>query len=753
MLRHSVLVLGASASALALAASASAQTAPTRTAAAASTSVQELVVTAEKRSEQIKNIPMSVSAVPAAQLEKLQVLNFEDLSALVPGLSLESSDPGVTRLTLRGQNAGGVGSTVAVYVDESPFGSSTALLNGSSLTGDFDTWDLQRVEVLRGPQGTLYGANSEGGLLKFVTNPPVLDNYSAALEATGQTVSHGQDGWNLRGMANVGWGGKLALRVDGFYQSLPGYVDDPLTGQRDVNSGEKYGGRASLLFKPTNSFSIRLTALTQYLHANNTPDVDIDPNTLQPVHGDLTQERFINEPRTFRYENYNATINWDLGPVNVLSTTSYGTLNAKRQIDATSTVYLPPAVAGGQFITYQGLMDILFGTPFGVVEENDAFLKKFTQEIRLSSPASNRLEWLVGGYYTRETGSLDQSLDAFQIPSGAPSGLPALEVPVLNSTYKEWAGFGTLTYHFNTSLDLQLGGRYSHNIQNATESITGLIVAPTSFSTPSSGDVFTWSVAPRWHVNVDTMVYARVATGFRPGGPNALPPLAPPSVPRQYGPDNTINYEVGVKSTQLDGRLSIDVAAFYVDWNKIQLLEQVQGFGINGNGGKARSDGVEWTFGWLPMTGLTLSWTGAYTDAVLTSPAPGVNGNAGDPLPYAPKWSTSLDGQYEWPAFGAYRAFVGGTWSYVGSRRTDFGSSLQEFINGPVTQVTLPSYDTFAVRLGLENDRYRVELWGKNLGDSRGISAYASSGAPGIEGEAAYIYPRTFGITLAAKIF
>ncbi len=137
-----------------------------------------IIVTAEKKEEKLKDVPMSITALSGNSLNNLQYRDFSDYAAMVPGLSLVSGQPGLTTLTLRGQNAGGVGSTVAVYIDESPFGSSSALLNGSILSGDFDTWDLRRVEVLRGPQGTLYGANSEGGLLKFVTAPPVLGSFS-----------------------------------------------------------------------------------------------------------------------------------------------------------------------------------------------------------------------------------------------------------------------------------------------------------------------------------------------------------------------------------------------------------------------------------------------------------------------------------------------------------------------------------------------------------------------------------------------
>src|SRR5450432_2304341 len=184
-----------------------------------------IIFTAEKRTEPLKEVPMSVTALSGDSLDDMQARNFADYAAMVPGLSITSSQPGLTRLTLRGQNSGGVGSTVAVYIDESPFGSSTALLNGSINTGDFDTWDMQRIEVLRGPQGTLYGANSEGGLLKFVTNAPELGKFSVAGEAGGETVNYGGNGWNARGMVNLPVGATLAFRLSAFYDDVPGFID------------------------------------------------------------------------------------------------------------------------------------------------------------------------------------------------------------------------------------------------------------------------------------------------------------------------------------------------------------------------------------------------------------------------------------------------------------------------------------------------------------------------------------------------
>jgi len=342
-------------------------------------------------------------------------------------------------------------------------------------------------------------------------------------------------------------------------------------------------------------------------------------------------------------------------------------------------------------------------------------------------------------------------------------GGPSLENLSLDALYREWAGFAEVTYHFSPQFDLGLGGRWSENKQSATQVTSGALLTLTGQASPQvvSGDStdtdWTYSIAPRWHVSSDTMVYGRIATGYRPGGPNDLPPSAPSSIQRQYQPDKTTNYEVGVRTDLLDKRLSVDVAAFLVDWTKIQLFQEVllpgqPPFGINANGGNARSKGVEWTFGYTPVTGLTFTLVGAYVDAYLTSPAPAAGGNDGDPLPYVPKWSTSLDGAYTWRAFSDFNAFAGATWSYTGSRFNDF-SSIPGATGAlePEPRPDLASYNTVNLRAGLENGRWTFELYGKNVGDTRGITYYVNNSTPNYGGALGYVQPRTLGALVTAR--
>ncbi len=267
----------------------------------------------------------------------------------------------------------------------------------------------------------------------------------------------------------------------------------------------------------------------------------------------------------------------------------------------------------------------------------------------------------------------------------------------------------------------------------------------------STGTDFTYSVAPRWHLNQNTMAYVRVASGYRPGGPNALPPLTT-GVPASYQADSTVNYEIGLKTVQLDNRLSIDVDAFLIKWKKIQLFEFVENFGINANGGTATSKGLEYSFALTPFEGLNLTLTGAYVDAHLTADAPATGGLNGDELPYAPKWSNSLDAGYTWHAFGDYSASAGATWSYIGSRFADFSATTTVGSNGvvfvPNPRAGLDGYNTLNLRLGLQNDRWRFELYAKNLADSRGLTFYTNTGTPNNGGAIVVQQPRTIGGTV-----
>jgi iron complex outermembrane receptor protein len=737
--------------------------AQSNTSATSAQTLQEVVVTAQKRTERLHDVPMGVTAITTDQMEKLRLSDFQDLQALVPGLSVQESQPGVSRVTLRGENVGGIGSTVTVYVDDTPVGSSNALADGAIITGDFDTFDLQRVEVLRGPQGTLYGAGSEGGLIKYVTNPPDPTRAAAAFDIGYEDIAHGGSDPLLKGMINMPLTDSAAIRLSGFGAWLPGYIDDPNLNETEVNRGEREGGRASLLVNATDNFTIRLTAFGQNLRTDGTPTVDVvgaagtpltpPANSLQPLVGDYDQTRFINEPSTFRYREFSAKLDWNLGWGALSSITSYGKTYVNLFSDESSLELAAGVPAAG---TYGDLAASIVGAPAGLAETDQVNIGKFTQELRLTSAESQTLEWQVGAFFTREASTIDETLPTFFIPSQALTSLPSLETPHLGAIYREWSGFGEITYHFNPQWDISLGARWSENRQSADEEISGLLVSPPQFTGgTSNGTDWTYSIAPRWHVSDNTLVYARIATGYRPGGPNALPTTVTPGVPTSYQADSTTNYELGTRTTFLDNVLSVDVDAFLINWQKIQLSEFVENFTIDANGGSAQSKGLEWTFGLTPVKGLNFLLTGAYVDANLTSNAPAAGGTDGDELSFVPKWSASLDGSYTWPAVSDFDGFVGATWGYTGSRVSDFGASVSvvggAIVFTPDPRATLPSYNTVNLRAGLENARWSFELYARNIGDTRGITSYANSGTANFGGSITLLQPRTLGAAVTLR--
>ncbi|THD81692.1 MAG: TonB-dependent receptor [Phenylobacterium sp.] len=700
---------------------------------APATTVQEIIVTAEKREENLRDVPQSVTAISGDALQMIRAATFEDYVSRVPGMALISSQPGSSRLVLRGINAGGVSATIGTYVDETPYGSVTGLSNGAVLAPDLDTFDMQRVEVLRGPQGTLYGASSLGGLLKFVTNAPDPSHYSGRIEVDGEDTKSSTLGGSVKGVFNAPLGDTAAVRISGYDSDQPGFIDDPHRGAKDVNGARYSGARLSFLYRPTDKFTIRLSAVGQDISSKGSSTEDVNPVTLEPLYGDLTQSRTFSSPNKVTYRIYNATADYDFGFASLVSATSYATLRQDTNEDASAQ--------------FGPLLTAVLGQPLGAGVLQDLEQKKFTQEIRLASPAQ-AFEWLVGAFYTKEENQLHQNLSALSLvnPPAVAPGLGGLEVVSLPSDYSEYAAFANGDYHFTDRFDVSVGGRYSHNKQTESQVTSGALVGPGStVGGASSENVFTFAVAPKYKLSDDTTIYARVAKGYRPGGPNALSPLAPAAVPRTFQSDSIIDYEAGVKSDLADRKVSVELTAFYITWSRIQLLANVNNFGVNTNGGTAESKGVEGAVTYVPTAGLTLSANGAYTEAKLTEDTPALlGGKNGDSLPYSAPLSGSLNADYEWPAADAVQLFVGASLRFTGHRHSDF--------NPTVGQTSLPSYTTVDLRAGADWRNYRVEAYVKNLGDERGILSLGGIGStPNGAVQLGLIRPRTIGLSLSAS--
>lgn len=713
----------------------------------APTDVEAVVVTAQKREQALVEVPQSISVVSGSTLERQQAVTFSDYVKLVPGLQVVQSTPGNARLIIRGINTGGIASTVGVYMDETPFGSSSGLVNGAVLAGDFDTFDVARVEVLRGPQGTFYGASSLGGVLKFVTNEPEFDRHVVRARANVETAKGGGESYGAAGVVNIPLGETLAFRATGTYRESAGFIDSIGTGgsdiAKDIDDSRSYGGRASLLFRPSDRLSLRLTALAQNIEANSASTVEADPTTLEPLYGRLSLSQFVPTFSDLRYRVYNATGEADLGFATLTSSTSYSTQKQKLRDDYTFNL--------------SGLIEAVFGVPNEFLLNQNTNNEKFTQEVRLSSKEGGRLEWLAGLYYNNEDGLIRQRLVAVQPGTLTEiGGLPVLGTTLLPSKYEEIAGFANVTLHLTDRFDLDLGGRYSRNEQSAEQTSDGALAGgPQSFSQDSSEEVFTYSIAPRFELTETASVYARVAKGFRPGGPNVVPPSAPPEVPRSYDSDSALSYEIGFKAETADRRGSIDVALFHIDWKDIQLLAAVNGFGVNINGGKAKSEGVEFNAAYQPKDGLFLSLNGAYTNAKLKDDAgPLVGGMAGDRLPFTPKLTLGFNADYRWQVSDTMEAFVGGSVRHVSSQSAAFDADFRT-ANG--RQREAEDYQVVDLRAGVDLGRFVIEAYAKNLGDSYGVVSTSAVTANGFDIypngaiAAGVIRPRSIGVAVTAE--
>ncbi|WP_208280095.1 TonB-dependent receptor [Massilia oculi] len=710
--------------------------------------VQQVVVTAQKRAQTMVDVPQSMSVVGGDALEKHQATGFADYLKLVPSLQLVQSTPGEGRLVLRGLDTGGVASTVAVYLDETPFGSSSGLANGAILAGDFDTFDLARVEVLRGPQGALYGASSLGGLVKFVTNAPDFDGFAMRARIGAASVDGGGVSYRTNLVVNTPISETLAARASVSYQKEPGFIDSIGTAgsdvARDINKAENYGGRASLLYKPHKDFDLRLTAVAQNIATDAPSIVESDPDSLETLYGRPTQSQFVPQMRDIHYRVFNGTANWNLGSASLTSSTSYSTQKQYAREDLTTNL--------SQFVEDN------LGVPNELYMGMELEVKKFTQELRLSSNGGGRVDWLAGLYYTDEEADLAQRYHALVPGTMTPAtGLPLLADVGLGSNYREVAAFANTTIHLNPVYDLDIGGRYSHNKQDAHQSGDGALAGgPADNRGESSEDVFTYAVSLKRKFSERTAVYARAAKGFRPGGPNVLPPAAPPGTPTSYESDSVMSYEAGLKTQSDDGRWSLDLSAFRIKWKDIQLLANVNGFGINANGAGATADGVEITAGWRPLQGLRLSANGAWNKARLdddTDPLL-VGGYKGDRLPFSPKYTASLLADYRWTIGDTTPAFAGASVRRMAGQHASFDPDYR-LANG--RQREIPSYNVVDAYAGLELGNWTVEVFGKNLGNSdgklstaelmpNGMFAYPN-GAMGT----GVIAPRTVGFTLTRE--
>jgi iron complex outermembrane receptor protein len=693
--------------------------------------LQEVIVTSQKRKERLQDVPVPVTAVTAHELSDSNEFRLQDYYTQVPGLQLTPNQLGGTStIAIRGITTGDFSNpTVGITVDDMPFGSST-VLGGGFLVPDLDPSDLARIEVLRGPQGTLYGASSVGGLIKYVTNDPSTDKLAGRLQAGLSNVSASSEaGYNVSGALNVPLSDTLAVRGSAFTRRDPGYIDNIQAGDRDTNRTQVKGGHLSALWQPSETFSLKASALIQDNRLYGSPYVALAPGV-----GDLEQRFLPGMGETFRkFQVYSAIAGLKLGSAQLTSITSYSKTRLTDSYDYTRAIGDSGEV-----------MEEVFGTR-NTKNTDVTTTSKLTQELRLEMPLGPRVDWLLGGFYTRERTPWLEYWFATD-DAGAETGTFA--VFDFWSKYRDLAAFTDFTFHVTDRFDIQVGGRESRIRQIFGETDSGPFAeiiegAPilTYPVTTVNESAFTYLLTPQFKVSKDFMVYARLASGYRPGGINAQGALV--GLSPTFTPDKTRNYEIGAKASVLDNLLYVEGSVYRIDWKDIQLQQTTPlGLTIFGNGSAAKSEGVELSLQSASLNGFRTGGWVSWNRARLTEALPDnsiVVGAAGERLPYSARFSANASIDYEFPV-GGLRGSVGADVSYVGRR-------LGTFVGDGFERQDFPSYTKEDVRAGLKTDDWSFDLYVNNLANKRGILG----GGRGTLNDEAFtlIQPRTAGLTVA----
>lgn len=672
----------------------------------------EIIVTAQKREERLRDVPVPVAAVSGSDLVTQNQTKAQEFFASVPGVNLQFQN-NRAQLSIRGISTGPVsGNPVVGYtIDDAPFGASTGQGGLFGSAPDIDPSELARVEVLRGPQGTLYGASSMGGLVKYVTVDPDIRAVSGSIAGGVSAIKESDTpGYNVRGSINLPIGETFAVRASGFTRKEAGYIDNIRTGEKDANSSRVSGGRLSALWKPSDSFSVKLGALYQVRDIYGSSNVDVTTGSFYQQTDQIGSGRSRSETQM-----YSAAVNADLGAVNLTSVTAYSNSTNYDFLDFTASPLVPFLFP----IVFPGV------DPIGDIFRQGYNVEKISHETRLSGSIGRNIDWIVGGFYTHEDANYD--LDNYAINPATGTSLGKVIVWRDTIKYKEYAAFANLTVRLSDRFDVQFGGRYSHNDQDMFhhEWFQGLPFPAAPFeatnSPAASGSAFTYQITPRFKPTPDHMIYARVASGYRPGATNPVcgPQALPFDVPCQFKPDKTVNYELGAKGNLLGGALTYDVSLFSIDWSDIQIVKVLDAYTYNGNAGKARSRGLELSLVARPTDRLTLSAWYSYVEATLREEFIDANFYAakGDRLPYSSEHSGRFAFDYKAPVGRNIDVRFGGSATYVGERKGEF----VPFQAAAPLRATYPGYVQFDVNAGLEFEKLTISAFIQNLTNKHGV--------------------------------
>src|ERR1700686_1037084 len=622
--------------------------------------LEDIVVTAERRSGNLQRVPVSGTALDSSTIQSMGLTRLTDLAREVPGLNVVSSGPGQNILVMRGiSSTAGTTGTVGFYLDDTPIQASS---NASQLSarGVFDPalFDLARVEVLRGPQGTLYGSSSMGGTIKYITKTPDPKQFIATSESTVSYTEGGGLNVEQSGTVNLPLSDSSALRMAAFYRHNDGFINryginptnylaiSPAVVDRKVNTENSSGVRAVVKFDLSSGLSITPSFIYQQTRLGGPFNIDVPQGNF----GNLIQAPDTAEPSTQTTYLGNLAIRETLPSFELLSSTSYYDRDIVINEDASNVLaYFFPTVQQN--------------TVYPVSMTGNYRNKEWTQEFRFTATFDGPLQVTSGLFYHNVSAPLESSIPdtpGYQAAFGSPFGTEVIYHGIRQANLREYAAYGEASYAFDGGWKVTVGARAFKVDQTFYQEGDGVLNGGTSAVDSSSSD---HGVNPKLTVSkqigADDLVYFTASKGYRPGGPNNPAPAArcgtegaglgfSQSQLTKYGSDNLWNYELGAKTGWLDHRLTVNGSVYYIDWRDVQQQIVLNcGFNITPNFGSATSKGAELGGALAPVRGLTLTLSGGYTDATLGNSIPGSSAQAGDRLVDVPRWTAAAGGEYE----------------------------------------------------------------------------------------------------------
>lgn len=685
---------------------------------AAGARLEEVLVTASKRSyeESIQTVPVSIQALSGNTLEQAGAKEFVDFAQMAPSLTLTDVETGTPQVSMRGIWLGGVAPQTTqenpltgIYYDDLP-------VSLANFNPNFDLFDVQRIEILRGPQGTLYGAGSMGGNIRFVSNQPDSNEWQSEFAGSFGEIEDGGSVYDIKGMVNVPVAeDKFGLRVVGYGNWDDGYVDNSFTGVEDFDDNRRWGGKVAGRWEVSDRLAVTANLFRQeieFKHGRHYIDAPPGgtPNPNRPE-----QNLYGNIPFIDEMTIYNAVVEYDLGWASFLSSTSY----FERDMNATGSA--------------QALMEQIFGLQIDAPNRSIWDNSDLIQEFRLSSPDNPRFNWVVGAFYNdkdmhhEQDFTVENAEDVFGFPTGG-FGAPDDDILFYGDTTNEQqqvAVFGEGTWKFTEALHFTAGLRWFEWKQDFDLYFAGLFQGGpyTQVGKQSKSEV-TPKFALAYHGESGWMAYASASQGYRLGGLNEpVPPdlcaqdlneVGLTEAPLTFDSDSLWSYEIGAKGDFLDRRLSLSTAIFHVDWTDVQTLKNLPncGFYFTENVGDVVSQGVEFELAAVPASGLTLTLAGAYIDSTLDEDVPNLFASKGDHVPNVPEWALSASASYTWPFTAALNGYVRADVRHIGSRNTEFN---------PAEGIELGAYETGNLHFGVESEKWDMSLFIRNATDKRGF--------------------------------